>query len=962
MINNETQDSVLATGIYSIGSLVSVRGREWMVLPDSTEELIIVKPLGGSDDEITGILTALEPIEPATFDLPDPTQLGDFQSGRLLRDALRLGFRNSAGPFRCFGRLAVDPRPYQLVPLMMALKLDPVRLLIADDVGIGKTIEACLIARELLDRGEISRLCVLCPPHLAEQWQTELKTKFHIEAELVLGSTVRRLERTCPANKSIFEVYPYTVVSIDYIKSDRHKDEFIRTAPEMIIVDEAHAASFDDSGRSKRHQRYDLVKRLSEDPQRNMLLVTATPHSGKENAFRSLLAILNKDIADFPTDLTGPQNEKYRRTIAQFFIQRRRADIENYLKEITVFPTMESMELHYNLSEPYRDLFDKALDYARELILDKTSSKHRQRVRWWSALALLRALASSPAAAAATMRNRSATLETESIKEADELGRRLILDIDDHDTLSASDILPGSDSLPEADENILSRRKLLAMAKAADSLYGDKDAKMLGLIQPLKNLIKDGFSPIIFCRFIQTAEYLAEQLRQRLPKSIQILAITGLLPPEEREERVKEISEFPSRILVSTDCLSEGINLQDHFDAVIHYDLSWNPTRHEQREGRVDRFGQPHSTVRMLTYYGMDNQIDGIVLDVLLRKHKQIKSSLGISVPVPADTEAVVEAIFEGLLLREQSGRSDQMYIEGFDEFFQDDKNKFHDAWEIAKEKEKRSQTMFSQMGLSARIDVIKAELDSIRDSIGSKLNIKDFVKQAFSRYNAVIREQNNSFQLDLSPVSSLVKESCGYLPDKITVGFDLPVQDKEIYLSRTHPIVEGLTDLVMNTALDSKSIDSIASRCGVIRTESVQRRTTLLLIRYRFHLTQAFKKKTHRSLVEDSQVVAYTGSPDNPQWLSDAEANALLNATPSHNVLPQQAQAQIERVLDGFHYLSPFLNEFAQKRSVELLESHLRVRDAALLKRSQKPDVKPELPPDVLGIYVYLPGGEIVR
>src|SRR5581483_10418027 len=114
--------------------------------------------------------------------------VGDHRSCRLLRDAVRLGFRSSAGPFRSFGRIAVDPRPYQLVPLLMALRLDPVRLLIADDVGIGKTIEACLIARELLDRAEIRRLAVLCPPQLAEQWQRELAAKFHIDAELVLPS------------------------------------------------------------------------------------------------------------------------------------------------------------------------------------------------------------------------------------------------------------------------------------------------------------------------------------------------------------------------------------------------------------------------------------------------------------------------------------------------------------------------------------------------------------------------------------------------------------------------------------------------------------------------------------------------------------------------------------------------------------------------------------------------------
>ena len=146
---------------FSTGSLVKARGREWVVLPESQDDFLLVRPLGGTDVEIAGIDTALEPVLSASFDLPDPRHLGDFQSCRLLRDAVRLGFRSSAGPFRCFGRIAVEPRPYQLVPMMMALKLDPVRLLIADDVGIGKTVEALLIARELLDRAEIDRKSVV---------------------------------------------------------------------------------------------------------------------------------------------------------------------------------------------------------------------------------------------------------------------------------------------------------------------------------------------------------------------------------------------------------------------------------------------------------------------------------------------------------------------------------------------------------------------------------------------------------------------------------------------------------------------------------------------------------------------------------------------------------------------------------------------------------------------------------
>ena len=219
---------------------------------------------------------------------------------------MRLGFRSSAGPFRSFARINVEPRPYQLVPLLMALKLDPVRLLIADDVGIGKTVEALLIARELLDRGEIQRLAVLCPPQLAEQWQAELREKFYIDAELVLSSTATRLERHLRMGESIFERYPFVVVSTDFIKSERRRDEFLRTAPEFVIVDEAHTVAHTTRATrwatpAPRAGRWRWLKTSN----RHLVLVTATPHSGKEEAFRSLLALLNPDFADLPEDLSG---------------------------------------------------------------------------------------------------------------------------------------------------------------------------------------------------------------------------------------------------------------------------------------------------------------------------------------------------------------------------------------------------------------------------------------------------------------------------------------------------------------------------------------------------------------------------------------------------------------------------------------------------------------------------------
>src|SRR5260370_34902259 len=149
---------------FAVGSLVKARGREWVVLPESDEEMLILRPLGGTNEEVAGVYLPLEPIESAQFELPDPARWGDERSCRLLRDAVRLGFRASTGPFRSFAHIAVEPRPYQLVPLLLALRQDPVRLLIADDVGIGKTVEAGLVARELLDRREVERLTVLGPP------------------------------------------------------------------------------------------------------------------------------------------------------------------------------------------------------------------------------------------------------------------------------------------------------------------------------------------------------------------------------------------------------------------------------------------------------------------------------------------------------------------------------------------------------------------------------------------------------------------------------------------------------------------------------------------------------------------------------------------------------------------------------------------------------------------------------
>jgi len=201
-------------------------------------------------------------------------------------------------------------------------------------------------------------------------------------------------------------------------------------------------------------------------------------------------------------------------------------------------------------------------------VADPEGGQFHRRVRWWSALALLRSLASSPAAAAATLRNRATAADTNSVDEADEIGRRTVLDLDIDDAFEGEDLIPGSDPGDEDPSIKTNRRLLLQMAREAEAIKGKKDTKFQKAIALVKAFIRDGYRPILFCRFIPTAEYVAQSLRESLAKDIAVTAVTGTLPPAERKERVLQLSESPKRVLVCTDCLSEGINLQEHFDVV----------------------------------------------------------------------------------------------------------------------------------------------------------------------------------------------------------------------------------------------------------------------------------------------------------------------------------------------------------------------------------------------------------
>lgn len=946
----------MTAATFEVGALVSARGRDWVVQPGSTNSLIVVRPLGGGVDDTAALLPDVEQVHLASFTPPSADDLGDDRSARLLRDALRIGFRSSGGPFRCLAGIAVSPRPYQLVPLLLALRQETVRLLIADDVGIGKTIEASLIAAELLATGTAQRLSVLCPPSLAEQWQEELLHKFGMESELVLASTIRRLERGLAQDESVFDRYPITIVSTDFIKAEHRRNDFLRAAPDLVIIDEAHTVASDDSGKgnSGRTQRYRLVRALADDPNRHLILVTATPHSGNDTAFRNLIGLCKRELTH--VDLA---TEAGRLMLADYMIQRRRADIRSFLGADTQFPTdRETKEVAYRLSPEHRALFDDVLAYVRGQVQDTSGTKLQQRIRWWSALSLLRSTASSPAAAVATLSTRAASVDADDATRADALGAAEILDQVEDDALDSADITPGA--LVEDNKGNVETRSLRELRNRAAALVADPstDAKLVLLTKQVKALLKDGFHPIVFCRFIPTAHYVAEHLRASL-RGVEVDVVTGELPSEERAQRVAHLNERAleqPKVLVATDCLSEGVNLQDAFQAVVHYDLAWNPTRHEQREGRVDRFGQPSLTVKALLIYGEDNGIDGIVLEVLLRKHEKIRRDLGISVPVPPQSDTVLAALLEGVLLRGKD--SDQMALDlGLDAAA----SQLDEEWRSTAEQEKVSRTRFAQARI--RPDEVQAAVDAARKSLGAPSDIATFTRTVLTDVGADVTPDKAGFTADLARVPHGLIDALGRPTKPLVFASDYPAPRGAAILTRTDPRVTAIGRYTLDAALDSALPASArpARRSGVITTKDVAVPTVALLVRFRTHLTLPGRKGSSVHLAEEARALAFTGAPSDPTWLSPDEVEHLLAAQPNANTPADVARNAMTGIIGALPSLAPHLNNEAQRVAEQLRDDHIAVRQAARGERAgslgiRGLEVTPQLPVDVLGVYLYRP------
>jgi superfamily II DNA or RNA helicase len=811
----------------------------------------------------------------------------------------------------------------------MALRLPTVRLLIADDVGIGKTIEAGLILRELVDRGEIDRIAVLCPPHLVEQWTSELKLKFDLDAVAVTAATAARLERGLPASQTLFDAHPFTVVSLDYIKADKRRESFARSCPKTIVVDEAHACVGTHQGRQ---QRFELLKRLTEDQERHLILLTATPHSGDEGAFDRLLSLLDPS---FTTSSINDSDDRIR--VARHLVQRRRIDLMGHdWGEDRTFPRHETKEHPYPLDSAHQAFHEAVLDYCLSVVTTSGDDQHRRRLAFWGTLALMRCVGSSPAAAASALRNRLAN-------DIDRLGEQVF----DDDEVESIDVEPASGmEAGTGAGNMSPLEKLIALA---DKLTKGKDPKLSAVVDVLKPLVDNGANPVVFCRFIATADHVAEGLRKAFP-DLRVEAVTGALPSEERRARVEEMGSAPQRLLVATDCLSEGINLQTLFDTVIHYDLSWNPTRHQQREGRVDRFGQTKPLVRSVLLYSPDSAIDGAVLDVILRKAAAIRKATGVTVPLPDERGAVTGALMNAVLLRK--GKTQQLSLDfGFTKDAQD----MDIRWRDAQEGEKKSRARFAQNAIKP--EEVAPEWRRWRELLGGPAEVRRFVERALSRLDVPLDVSGTVPQAHLHALPLGLRERLAArgLEGTVRLAFEEPPPPNAEVVVRSHPLPATLAEALLEAALEPTSSPvQPVGRAGAWPTPAVKAITVLALLRLRFKLIIRGRKEK-MLLVEESAAIAFEGTEDTPCATGSA-AWSLLEASSSGNLADVARERMVEKARDRIAaLLDGPIAAYAKERADSLAEDHGRVRAAGV--NVPRVTVESVLPADIMGVFALIPG-----
>ncbi len=369
----------------------------------------------------------------------------------------------------------------------------------------------------------------------------------------------------------------------------------------------------------------------------------------------------------------------------------------------------------------------------------------------------------------------------------------------------------------------------------------------------------------------------------------------------------------------------------------------------------MDRFGQMSPTIKAVLIFGADNPVDGAVLDVLLRKARDIFRSLGVRVPVPAESESVLNVVLHSLFKNVRAEEVVQLDL--FDRF--DDSGQLirrvHEEWTAAAEREKENRSRFAQRAIKP--EEVAEELAESDRVLGHPDDVARFLLEASQRLGIGLRRvkqrpQGDIYHLNLETLPPVVALGLGGRPNPWPITFVSPTPEDVAYVGRNHPLVEGLAEYLFDLAFHPAGDSTVAARTGVIRTAEVARRTTLLLLRLRY--LQYERGGDTPILAEETLTWGFAGWPPEIAPLPLQEAQALLDkAEPAANVSISEKREVLAETLAWWPQLADPLAALLTERAAALQASHGRVRR---ILRHGRIRVEPQTPPDLLGVVVLLP------
>lgn len=583
----------------------------------------------------------------------DPTEF------KLVAEARRIQLAGLFDPMLAVTTSDIQPLPHQIKAVYgELLPRTPLRYLLADDPGAGKTIMAGLYVKELILREDVHRCLIVAPGGLVEQWQDELYLKFGLRFEIFSTESAESA-----FGKSAFEERPLLIARMDQIARNEDLVADLRgTEWDLVVVDEAHRMSAHYYGNElKRSKRFQLGEELGRIA-RHLLLMTATPHAGKADDFQLFLSLLDRDR--FEGRASGAAGTVDTKDVMRRMVKEALLTFEGK----PLFPERRAETVPFELSEGERDLYEEVTAYVREGMnrAAKLDDKRRNTVGF-ALTVLQRRLASSPEAILRSLMRRSERLELwkqrllngegveKSIDEA--LGDQGFEDIDDDEFSAAEseeleeelvDAATAARTVEELDVELADLERLIAQARIVRASESDRKWSELRTIIEDETLKSDDGTPrklIIFTEHRDTLEYLRARITTLLGRSDAVEMIHGGVRRSERRRITAEFTHNKDcHILLATDAAGEGLNLQAAH-LMVNYDLPWNPNRIEQRFGRIHRIGQ-HEVCRLWNLVASDTR-EGDVFELLLRKVEEQRKAYGGKV------FDVLGAAFEGQPLRE---------------------------------------------------------------------------------------------------------------------------------------------------------------------------------------------------------------------------------------------------------------------------------------------------------------------